>query len=333
MTHDAPPPPRIVHAFAAEALRVVAGANLGDPVGGVEECEPGDVYRLRKGAHPRQLALGMADGSGAPQTIAEGGEVGQPGETLEARALLTFLRPAGDRVEVLILHHPASGAVLALPLSPLSPGADHTLIAAGPAPAGLPIAETACMAFAAGTLIALPEGAPVPVERLRPGDRVLTRDHGAQVLRWIGKATLRAEGAFAPVVITAGTMGNTGDLALSPHHRVLFHQRGGARPGTLSDLLVEARHLVDGDHIRRREGGWVDYHGLVFDRHEIVYAEGIATESLRICAPVLTRLPPPMADELKARFPGLSQAAIAATEAGPEHLPGAALFPAIRRDP
>ena len=34
-------------------------------------------------------------------------------------------------------------------------------------------------------------GAQRPVEELKPGDRVLTRDHGGQPVRWIGTQTVR----------------------------------------------------------------------------------------------------------------------------------------------
>jgi hypothetical protein len=46
--------------------------------------------------------------------------------------------------------------------------------------------------------------------------------------------------------------------------------------------LVKASELVDGNTIYRKAGGYVDYYQLLFDQHQIIYAEGIATESLLI---------------------------------------------------
>ena len=165
-------------------------------------------------------------------------------------------------------------------------------------------------------MIALADGRQVAIEALRPGDRVLTRDHGGQPLRWIGSATLRAVGAFAPVVITAGTLGNAGDLIVGQHHRMFLYQRERARLAGTAELLVQAKHLVDGERVFLREGGFVDYFSLVFDRHEIVYAEGIPAESLMVNDATLTHLPDELAEEVKARFPGLSQHQHFGTEAG-----------------
>ena len=66
------------------------------------------------------------------------------------------------------------------------------------------------------TRITMATGAQVPVEDLRPGDRILTRDDGPQPLRWIGQRTTRASGLFAPVLIRAGTLNNARDLVVAP---------------------------------------------------------------------------------------------------------------------
>lgn len=132
--------------------------------------------------------------------------------------------------------------------------------------------------FTEGTLIDVPGGR-VPVERLRAGDAVMTRDHGAQVLRWVGRVVRAAIGIDAPVEIAAGTFGDHGCLRLSANHRVLVT---GARAELLfgeAEVLVKARHLVDGRAVRVVEGGEVAYLHLLFDRHEVVTANGLACES------------------------------------------------------
>ena len=149
---------------------------------------------------------------------------------------------------------------------------------------------------------------------------MLTRDHGGQPIRWVGSTTLRAVGAFAPVVIAAGTLGNSGDLIVSQHHRMFLYQRE-RKPGlATSELLVQAKHLVDNKNIFIREGGFVDFFSLVFDRHEIIYAEGVPAESLMVNDATVNRLPSELSEDVKARFPGLSQNQHFGTEAGRQFL-------------
>jgi hypothetical protein len=117
---------------------------------------------------------------------------------------------------------------------------------------------------------------------------------------------MRAAGTVAPVVVGPGAMGNAGDLTLGPHQRLFLYRRD-RRPGqATAEVLVQARDLVDGGAIRRREGGFVDYLCLLFDAHEVIYAEGVPTESLLVTPATLDRLPVALAEDLRARFPGLS---------------------------
>ena len=52
------------------------------------------------------------------------------------------------------------------------------------------------------------------------------------------------------------------------------------------------RHLVNGTSVYQRAGGFVDYYQLLFDDHQIIYAEGIAAESLLIDPRTRAALPP-----------------------------------------
>ena len=304
-----------VVAWPAAQLSVTSGANLGDPAAGADDPVPGDIYALGRSALPLRLILGRATQGQAVQIITAGSDIGQEGDTLTPEKVLTFLASDGDRVTVVTARHDASGAHFALPLAPLVTAAGYTLVDVHDYSAGMRLAAAICISFAAGTLITLPGGAQQPVEHFRPGDLVLTRDNGAQPVRWVGKVTLRARGNFAPVVISAGTFGNIGDLVVSPHHRIFRYQRGGDRLSGRAELLVQAKHLVDGDRIWRREGGFVDYYSLVLDRHEILFAEGIPAESLMVSEETLALLPGDLADDLRRRCPDLAQAGHFATEA------------------
>jgi hypothetical protein len=310
-------PGLVARVHPAAALTVDSGANAGDALPDPADSVPGDYYRLAAGARPRALRLDLAaPGTGAGQ-VAPGSELGRPGEAVALRGRLTLMAPDGDRVEVLVLAL-SEGSRWALPLAPLRPGALYTLIAVDPGPVPFRLADALAGAFAEGTRILLADGTQAPVEALMPGAVVLTRDHGGQVLRWRGAVRLRAEGAFAPVVVGAGVMGNPRPLVVSPHHRLFLYRREARALAGAADLLVQARHLVDGAGIRRREGGVVVYHGLVFDAHEVIYAEGVPCESLQVCPEALTRLPADLAEPLGAAFPGLVQSRHAGVDAGPE---------------
>ncbi|MGB3147894.1 MAG: Hint domain-containing protein [Paracoccaceae bacterium] len=304
-----------VQAYQAGAIRAVLGANQGDAIGGVEDCALGDIYRLKPEARPKRLALARGTGN-LPQEVGEGSQIGQPGDQLFFLANLTLLAADGDRLTIVTVWHEASGTTYALPLSPMTPRKEYSLIEAGDNLGDLRLADIICVSFAAGTMITLPGGRPVAIETLAAGDTILTRDNGPQPIRWIGHASLRAQGSFAPVVISAGTLGNCGDLVVSPHHRIFLYQRGARRLSAGAEVLVQAKHLVDDQRVWRRAGGYVDYYSLVFDRHEIIYAEGIPVESLMVNDDTLGLLPDDMVSGLLRELPGLRQHPHFASEAG-----------------
>lgn len=132
--------------------------------------------------------------------------------------------------------------------------------------------------FVAGTRIRTPAGE-VAVEDLRPGDMVLTRDEGAQPLRWAGRRTVTAEGDFAPIRIAADTFGRHNEIRLSPLHRVLVRDALAELLFGESEVLVAARDLVNDRSVRRMPGGEVTYVHLMFDRHQVIWSGGLLTES------------------------------------------------------
>jgi hypothetical protein len=132
--------------------------------------------------------------------------------------------------------------------------------------------------FVAGTLIATAEGA-WPVEALEPGDLVETLDHGLQALHWTGQRVVAGRGDFAPIRIAAGALGNARDLYVSPQHRMLVTGWRAELFFGASEVLVAAKHLVDDRAIRPAPCSQVTYCHLMFDRHEVVRAEGAWSES------------------------------------------------------
>lgn len=172
----------------------------------------------------------------------------------------------------------------------------------------------AVICLTAGTMIETLDGAR-PVETLREGDLVITHDNGAQPLRMvhsrrIGRAQLQSDRRFWPVRIGKGALGfglPERDLLVSQQHRMLFqHIRVSLMFGEEA-VFVRAKSLSAGmDRIAidctLRD---VTYFHLVFDRHEVIYAEGAPTESFHPGPEGLAALDPEARAELFAIFPEL----------------------------
>lgn len=158
--------------------------------------------------------------------------------------------------------------------------------------------------FVAGTRILTPTGE-VPVESLRPGDLVFTQDDGPQPLRWIGRRAVPALGDHAPVHIAAGTFGPHRALQLSPQHRVLICDSLAELLFGEAEVLVAAKDLVNDHSVHIQEGGMVEYVHLMFDRHQVVFAEGLATESFLPGPQTTKSFDAPVVAEICAIFPDL----------------------------
>jgi len=182
--------------YRASELTVHWGANEGDPIGGAADVVPGDSYRLSRAANGRQLAIW--DGTEGTE-VADGSEVGQPGDRVVLEVCHSLMAPGGTLVETLVLT--VSGetetARCVLPLAPMEPRGEYELVASDPSIAARRLADIASVSFIAGTRLTMANGRQTPVEELSEGDRLLTRDHGPQEIRWIGQQVQRANGALA----------------------------------------------------------------------------------------------------------------------------------------
>ncbi|WP_240910486.1 Hint domain-containing protein [Pontivivens nitratireducens] len=142
--------------------------------------------------------------------------------------------------------------------------------------------------FGRGTLILTICG-DVAVEDLREGDLVMTRDHGAQPIRWIGShyigtVILNTQPNLHPIRISAGALGQNApaqDLIVSPQHRVLVRSKIAQRMFGAIEILVAAKHLLELDGINIADDlVEVEYYHMLFDQHEVITSNGVKTESL-----------------------------------------------------
>lgn len=285
MATQQPPitPYKTLPVYPSEALRVLYGANEGDGFGYADDLMLDDVYVLNSDA--QSVGLALAQKSGAT-VVASGSELGTAGAEIHLDCAAALMAEGTTVIDVLVLVElDTAGHALQtylLPLAPLHEKVEYRLVGIDTDDAKLKLAQVSCVSFTRGTQITLGTGRQCFVEDLKIGDAVLTRDDGVQHIRWIGQSTQRAVGAFAPIQIKAGTLNNIRDLLVSPDHRLFVYQRSDQLGAGRAELLVKARHLVNGTSVKTQEGGFVDYFQLLFDRHQIIYAEGIAAESMLV---------------------------------------------------
>lgn len=165
--------------------------------------------------------------------------------------------------------------------------------------------------FTPGTQIDTPDG-PRDVSNLQVGDRVQTMDNGAAEILWLGTksisgARLKAIPSFVPIRLRAGSLDKDvpdAGLLVSPDHRVVLR---GARARDLfnsEEVLVAARDLVN-DHsiIRDHSVNSVEYIHMMLPQHEIVFANGVATESFHPANAALTAMQESELSYLKSSLP------------------------------
>lgn len=179
--------------------------------------------------------------------------------------------------------------------------------------------DSSVICLTGGTLIRTADGER-PIEELRAGDRIVTRDRGMQVLRMVHSRRLsgvpyRRNRKFWPVLIKAGALGHglpLRDLRVSPQHRMLVSHFRFSLICDEPQAFVRAKSLA-----AAYEGASVDssaksvtYYHLVFDQHEVIYAEGAETESFHPGAEGLAAIDPETREEFLSLFPELATGAV-----------------------
>jgi hypothetical protein len=167
------------------------------------------------------------------------------------------------------------------------------------------VENTGVVCFVSGTNI-LTETGERPIDTLRVGDRIVTQDNGVQVLRWIGRRSvsqhdLARNPKLLPIQLSPKLTGGESCLAVSPQHGILLRINGEER-------LVRATWLADmqGGAARIMKGcREVTYLHLMFDQHQIVFANGAASESFYPGKFALAAVAPAARREIFALFPRL----------------------------
>lgn len=165
--------------------------------------------------------------------------------------------------------------------------------------------------FVAGTLIRTRRGM-IPVEDLERGDDIETATNGFQPLRLkltrtVSLDELINQPNLRPVRIGAGALGPDlpkRDLMVSPQHRMQVTSPIAGRMFETDTVLVAATKLTRLNGISVQEPtDSVDYYHLVMDQHEVLFAEGAASESFYLGEFAIKAMAPEARAELLALFP------------------------------
>ncbi len=204
----------------------------------------------------------------------------------------------------------------------------------GVAPGALEDRHFVCLGgpvqLTADTLVQTGDGSR-PARDLVEGDLLRTRDHGLQPVRQIIRLARRFAGPddpSRPVMISFGALGRgvpCRALTVAPYQRIVIRH-----PVTGAELLIAASKLVGRAGVTRvrgcAEAGFIN---LAMDAHEVILAEGLATETLLIhprdrliagqaapcrmtpARPIYLKDPAFHPDRLDPRFRGLSRPDVA----------------------
>lgn len=191
------------------------------------------------------------------------------------------------------------------------------------------MANVPCLA--AGTLIATERG-DRPIEQLREGDGVLTRDSGFQPVLWAGRFV--AEPGLpglcvidiAPHAFGAGMP--TRALRVTPNHRMLLASPRLMLQSGECEMFAAAKFLTGERGVTASvPPAPVAFHHLLFAEHEVILAEGLWTESLFAGDAILDAQPPALRSHLRALVAGrhlqTARACLSAWEVRAFQQPGA----------
>ncbi len=266
--------------------------NHGYPVGVIAHDRARDCWVLDDGFDAatqlwamEHLPEGTRVQDGLGRVIAEG--------TMTGDIPLLLERPGGgtirlDRIEI------DGRLVLYLPSEPLLAG--HEYRPAPPSTLGQRPASPEEIAhlpgLGTGTMIATDEG-PQPIDWLRPGDRVLTRDNGYQPLLWLGQHIIprRSPAQTRPRIVPPDSFGE----ALPERQIVASPGLGVLLAGHELELWFAESEMLAALHdispvTEALEGRQILY-SLLFAAPEVILAEGLWVSSVQADAGFITQLP------------------------------------------
>lgn len=265
----------------------------------------------------------LGDRADADQVLGEaitvGGVTYPAGRQLETQYSYVLEDSRGNRITIhaLDLYGPGANSVEGFVSSaPLNRAETYRVVrVVDPGPAGEdPGYDDLTVCFTANTAITSSDGF-VLSHKVRAGMRIMTKDDGPQIVRWAGSRTLDADmlklnPKLRPIRIRAGAFGDKlpeRDLMVSPQHRMLVRSAIAVRMFDSAEVLVAAKQLLCLPGVDVAEDlNEVTYIHFLFDRHQIVFAEGTPTESLYPGKQALKSISDDARSEILTLFPELA---------------------------
>ena len=100
------------------------------------------------------------------------------------------------------------------------------------------------------------------------------------MLRWVGSRSVDGRDGLAPIRFAKGALpGLDEDLLVSPQHRMLISGYQAEMLFGEPEVLVAAKHLLGMPGVTLERKTLVTYFHLMLDQHQILFAEGVETES------------------------------------------------------
>ncbi|WP_170754436.1 Hint domain-containing protein [Ruegeria lacuscaerulensis] len=297
-----------------------SGGIVGNSIINNSDTPDGTIFSFSGGGG---TTVTLDDTSGSPDIfnddqagghiITDGGGIVADGTPVESESIIVLRaldgdgNPVGPEIEVYVFsQNGVTSDVWGFATSaPLDPGTSYIKVSGSNA--GSSAYDDYIPCFGPGTLIATSEG-DVDIAQLSRGQNIWTRDAGFQPIMWIDTTTVPGRGAFAPVVIEQGAIGNTKKLILSQQHRVLVASPAISMLFGSSEVFVAAKHLCSLPGVEIREMDRITYTHFMFDQHHIVRSNGALTESYFFGESAKHALSSAQRAEILALFPSLDHA-------------------------
>ena len=223
----------------------------------------------------------------------------------------------GNAVYIVTVHHyPTAGETTRLSFLPDDLATQAEMDSFGNGAIDVQNVDTTsggAVCFAAGTHILTPKGY-LLIEDLKAGDLVMTLDHGPQPIFWISQSEHVWPGSSEkelPILISSGALGpNTPrtDLVVSPQHKILVSDANTANASNNDEVLVPANGLTSRPGVRVMKGkSQVTYYHILLERHEILLAHGLTTESFFPGPTALKMLRATQREVIFSLFPSLKE--------------------------